>query len=500
MANKLTKEKIDLLIEQVMNEDISIGDIESQLKSKEKGVYDADNSPAKIKVASVANNDNNKDDITVDDIKTAFTDNNADQQDAIKFLDQGLPKNKTAYKQLQKDKQAAASELADAGTVDKVGTSKIKEKDIQDVIFNYDLKNASMQDGEPSLPPSLKNLFDILRLGSGTLPGRLEKLIDFSNNVIKAAEDENAAKQTLSDLGPLKFIQFTMAMDYISTIVKSVDAGSGAYMFETFLAALAGGNVTGKEKTAKGTMGGADFSFGKNSNIRGSAKYLKKGSAATQAVSGFEDDTTIHYVLAEKVLDKGQAKESSVDVDQIIALKIYYPVLQVVVPKQVFQFWDTNKQTIGKPIIQDSGSITIPRANHIGDLKLVSANGEMFREILEKSVEKIGGHIQSVFEQFQKAFDKVGNAKESVGSYSTTGKQADGNKAIKDMLEYKAALASVFETLKTIGDSDGEEDKPATGYEAPGEDQVKKLKENKTKSLKELDKLIEHVILNKMNK
>ena len=66
------------------------------------------------------------------------------------------------------------------------------------------------------------------------------------------------------------------------------------------------------------------------------------------------------------------------------------------------------------------------------------------------------------------------------------------------MLAYKTALASVFETLKYIGDSDGEEGKP--GYEAPDEEKVKKLSENKNKSLKDLDKLIERVILKEMLK
>lgn len=502
MSNKLTNKTLDLLIEQVMSEDINVADIEKQLKNKAKAAYDVNDSPVKSKVVSVASNDDEVKSVSVSDIEKAFSSEDTGQQAAIKFLDQGLDKSGRAYKQLQIDKQAAAKQLAGKErTGDEVGTSMITKKKIQDVIFNYDLKNASMQDATPSLPPSLKNLFDALRLESGTLPDRLKKLIEFSNNVIKAAENDVSAKGTLSDLGPLKFIQFTMAMDYISTIVKSMDAGSGAYMFETFLAALAGGNVTGKEQTAKGTMGGADFSFGTDSNIRGSAKYLKQGSAATQAVSGFEDNTTIHYVLAEKVLDQGLAKkESSVDVDQIIALKIYYPVLQVVVPKQVFQFRNTSGKVIGDPIIQDKGSITIPRENSIGELKLVSANGQKFRDILKLSVDNIGGDIQSAFTQFQDAFDKIGSAKESVGSYSTTGKQADGNKAIKDMLEYKAALASVFDTLSEIGYSDGEEDEPATGYEAPSDAEVKKLKENKTKSLKDLDKLIERVILKEMLK
>jgi hypothetical protein len=503
MTNKLTKKKIDLLIEQVLNEDINITDIEKQLKNNAKAAYDADSKGIKKKIIKVASNDNKTQDVSVKDIATALQDQDQEQLSAIEFLEKSLNKANSAYKQLQIDKQAAAKELAgDKGTNDEVGTSMITKKEIQDVIFNYDLKNASMQDATPSLPPSLKNLFDILGLESGTLFGRLEKLIEFSNKVIEASEEGGPTK-ALEKMGPLKFIQFTMAMDYISTIVKSMDAGSGAYMFETFLAALAGGNVTGKEQTAKGTMGGADFSFGNNPDARGSSKYLKSTSEATQAVSGFEKIESVHYVIAEKVLDKGKAqgaKESSVDVDQIVAFKIYYPVLQVVVPKRVFQFRNTKKETIGEPIIQDTGSITIPRKNLIGELKLVSANGEKFRDILKKSVDNIGGDIQSAFTKFQDAFDKVGSAKESVGSYSTTGKASDGNKAIQDMLAYKTALASVFDTLKNIRDSGGEEGKPATGYEAPSDVEVGKLKENKTKSLKELDKLIEHVILNKMNK
>jgi hypothetical protein len=493
-----------MLIEQVMNEDINVGDIEKQLKTAEMGLYNKENSPEKTKVIKVASNDEERQDVSVKDIAVALQDKDEDELSAIKFLDQGLSQNGLAYKQLQKDKQAAATSISQEQDVEmKTGASKITKKDIQDVIFNYDLKNASMQDETPSLPPSLKNLFDILRLEGKTLFGRLEKLIEFSNNVIEASENTQKAQKILGQLGPLKFMQFTMAMDYISTIVKSVDAGSGAYMFETFLAALAGGNVTGKEQTAKGTMGAADFSFASDVDARGSSKYLKSNSKAVQAVSGFERLESVHYVIAEKVLDKGSApgaKESSVDVDQIIAFKIYYPVLQVVVPKQVFQLWNTNEETIGDPIIQDKGSITIPRANLIGELKLVSANGQKFRDLINKVVQKIDGDISKAFMRFQDAFDKVASAKESVGSYSISGKQKDGTKAIKDMLAYKLALKTVFDTLSKIGYSDGGEDQPVAGYEAPEQDKVDQLKENKTKSLKDLDKLIEHVILNKINK
>ena len=74
MANKLTKERIDLLIEQVMNEDINIGDIESQLKSNARDVYNSPGSTQKAKVIKVANNDDDKEDVSVKDITSALQD------------------------------------------------------------------------------------------------------------------------------------------------------------------------------------------------------------------------------------------------------------------------------------------------------------------------------------------------------------------------------------------------------------------------------------------
>ena len=95
-----------------MNEDINVGDIEKQLKTAEMGLYNKANSPEKTKVIKVANNDGKQQDVSVKDIAAALQDKDEDELSAIKFLDQGLNKNNTVYKQLQKDKQAAATSIS----------------------------------------------------------------------------------------------------------------------------------------------------------------------------------------------------------------------------------------------------------------------------------------------------------------------------------------------------------------------------------------------------
>jgi hypothetical protein len=506
MSNKLTKKKIDLLIEQVLNEKkIKLTDIPDSLKSAEKKIYKKKNSKSKNSVQALAKNDKDEKNISIRDIETAYTDRVQDELGAIDFLDTSLNRRSgknDVYNQLQTNKKQAAINInKDAGKLDfTTGDSIIKKKDMQDVVYQYDLANATMQDSVPTLSPALKNVFDFLGMQSDTLFGRLKKLSEFSNNLIDAYKNKDSALTALNEMGTLKFIQFTMAIDYLSTIAKNVDAGAGAYLFETFLAALAGGTVTGKETTAKGTMGGADFTLAGRTNARGSSKYLKDTTKPKQAVSGFEKAETVHYVIAEKTLDTpSNKKESSLDIDQVIGFRIYYPVLHVIVPQRVFRFIDhTGKQidpkTEGEFMFQSEGSISIPKMNFVGELKLVSAYGEKFRKVLNKVVDKTEDKIKNAFTKFQSSFDKVSKAKESVASYSVSGKQNDGDAAINDLISYKQELAALFRQLKDLG---GEKD---TGYQEPEQATVDKLKENKTKSLKELDKLIEHVILNKINK
>jgi len=509
---KLTEEIIDLLIEEQLNERIATPKVDADLfltkfRSPDGSVFKG-NKNIQVKIDNLAANDGEPTGITVNDLVQAFTDKDEDELEAIKYLDQGLSgasgapnQNKTQY---QSDKQDAVRRVADTQGADLsgAGASKIKMRDIKQTIQNYDLSNAAMQSADPTLPPALKNLFDVIALSGNTLDQRIAKISEFSQNILKAAKNESEAKNALKQMGTLKFMQFAMAVDYLAAITKNMDSGSGAYLFETFLAALAGGNVAGKQKTAGGKSGGADFTFGQDAgDKRGSSKFVKNASKAYQKVTGFEKQETVHYVIAEKILDKGtdpDARESSEDVTQILGFKIYYPVLQVIVPKKAFRFLDVQGNQIGEIMFFDgvSGETIefkeVLAQTKLAELRIARHKGDKFREIINTAVDNIGEGVNEAFDKFQKAFDNVNSAKESVGAYSVSGKQKDGVKAIGDLLEYKEALKQVFETLKTIGFADPTgDDKTATGFEAPSDQEIQKLSENL------LDKMIQEVILTK---
>ena len=518
---KLTESIIDQLIaEQIEKLDeknkintpkIDTPDFTAQFRSPQGRIFKR-NKKIDVKIKSLANNDNQSADISVDDIVDAYKQNDADELDAINYMGQGLSidiggKLKKPFNDLKNDAIAQLQQMAQDQSMDmRVGKTKIEYEDVQKSINNWNLANASMQDATPKLPRSLKNLFDVLSLDSTTLDGRLKKISEFSKNVLLAAANDDTAKKALNKMGTLKFTQYALAVDYLSTISKAVDSGSGAYLFETFLAALSGGNVAGKEQTKKGKSGGADFTFGSGVNARGSSKYLKDTSAATQAFAGFEKEETVHYVVATKILDKGNApKVSSQDPDQLIGFNIYYPVLHVIIPKLVFRWVDTNGIQVGDLILAtDQKNLNIkthiksfPNDTHIAQLMLVNQNGEIFRDLLNKAVDNMAGDINKAFDKFQVAFDKVDAAKESVGGYAVSGKQKDGEDAIDNLFNYQAALKEVFNILKqqsysTPASAPG---KAAKGYEEPDATKVAKLNENNLENI--LDKMIQEVILTK---
>ena len=475
MSDKLTKEMLDALIQEVMlQEDIQLNNIPNHLKNTPKKNY---KNPIKAKVKSLADNDKIPASISVDDINQALANNKTDEIDAIRFLARGLAANSDSGKQFTKDVATASG---------KVGKSKIQAQPVTGSVFQFDISNAGMQDSTPTMGPALKNVFDTIGLYDETLYGRIQKISNFSNTLIKAAKGGQNAADLLKQAGLLKFTRYVMVLDYLNTIAKNVDAGAGAYLFETFLAALAGGNVAGKETTASGQMGGADFTFGNNPLARGSSKYLKGSSKATQSPKGFEKKEFVHYVIAKKILDAQGGKESSMDIDQILGFDIYYPVVAVIEPKKKFQFYKVKNKAIEKSggAFSPSDSFEIPTTSqyYISKLELVTVKGEKFRDVLNKALKKVGGDFEAAFKEFQSAFDSVAEAKESVGLYSTSGKQKDGDKAIEDLIAYKAALKSVFEKLAILDPKEDEYERPAD---------TSKLDENK---MTELDLMIENMV------
>jgi len=131
------------------------------------------------------------------------------------------------------------------------------------------------------LAASVATFFD----GTSTFYERVQKISKFSDAVFT---DEEITGMNVNEV-----LAASLFGDYLNTIVKEIDSGSGAYLFEVLLAQMAGGSVSGKGDVDKsgnvvsGSMGAVDFLM--NDGTFGSAKYYANlGSGTiTQSVKGF---------------------------------------------------------------------------------------------------------------------------------------------------------------------------------------------------------------------
>ena len=184
------------------------------------------------------------------------------------------------------------------------------------------------------------------------------------------------------------------------------------------------------------------------------------------------------------------------DIDQILGFNIYYPIVGVIEPRKKFQFYKVNGTGVVKQgaafATKESFGIPSTPEYYISELKLVTTNGQKYRDVVDNAVKAIGGKFEQAFKGFKGAFDAVAKAKESVGLYSTSGEATDADQAITDMVAYKEALKGVFDKLAELA-GDNAASAQARGYEAPTD--TSKLAENKQKKFQALDKMIEELML-----
>jgi hypothetical protein len=321
---------------------------------------------------------------------------------------------------------------------------------------------------------------------------RLKAISDFSKKVYN--------QTSLDDMSATQVLGASLIMDFINTIAREVDAGASAYLFETALATFAGGVVAGKgeeetEATKKsGQMGAVDFVM--KGGAKGSSKFygsVGKGKI-TQAISGFKGTQPVLYVIAHKKGEVGDMSVTSGDSDpsKILAINIYLVAVTPLIkePKYAnhFAVHVNGKETNGTEISggfgkQKTGSVkTLDISDRLTQgtpmvLYLKKDGGATFKQALKKSTEASGDQIKNAYQKFESVFKNLYQANQKAQRYSSSGDKKQGNDALTAMGQADKDLIQLAAELEVL-----------------------KITENKTKSLKDLDKLIEHVILNKMNK
>lgn len=516
MGNKVTKETLKMLIEGVLNEKATsfgtppivpnLKDASGKLTTdgeavlnKVKSALGDSKTKAKNSIDSIAKSDGDVNDISNNDLVNAYKSlNKASVSDATKMAKtlKSLSDLGNAEEKKKHDVNAWAalstrsskSEMLDPKNPDLYheDPSKITEEDIRNYlfvyqklpssykpselsldvdkaekedVFDFDLRNYNAAEGK--YPDQIASVFQVLFGGETSFLKRMKMVIDFSNAALQTSADDEEAKNKIKALGLQKFMQNIMALDYISSIVKNLESGSGAYQFETFLALLAGGKVTGKapdsDSQDTSLMGATDFeATDMNGQIfKGSSKYYSKFAGLKQSAKGFEQGQYVHYIIAIK---KGETGEGTSEAGSITSLSIHWLIIHCFEKqggKAKFKYYSPLGNTISIDTVSQEfakfDSSMFQRATYIGDLQLVSKDTTKFKDQAGELAGKLEGNFKQVFELTSSSVKNTTQIKDGVTKYSASGKINDGQSVVNGITELKNNVKVLLDLLGSLG-------------------------------------------------
>jgi len=508
MSSKLTSKKLDLLIEQVLMEKTININLKDKLNDIDKLRADlgfagnppqlgSDANAVKGNIEKLVNLDKDPDStLDNDDFKKAFSDPNSDEYQTAKAL-----KGSTIA-----DIADVASEL-DPGYQPKSITAP----------RSYDAGAAS-----GDFIKGIQSIFGSV-LGGGDIKSKIESVNKISEDLFNMKEIQKMDQKTL--------LRKLLAMDYLQMLTFDIDSKrEGGYDFEAFLAMIAGGGVSGGENKA------GDFVT--SDGTLGSAKYVEKFSV-DQALSGFEVGQEMVYVVARKRGDektpnsfaftkKGNISQAekhkfktgvdaaptsggTADPDKLIYVNMHVLKIKVTKIESDKAFYDVLDYTTDKLIEKGSAAASGTRAvltnskpaqaaSFVGQLKLRHSVGtqktltQFLDDNLAQSAEGNEEKQKQAFNLLKNYFTNLFKIDNMTRDYIAT--DADDKQVSKGnniLAAYDAVDQQMVDLLNIIRGDTATKATTKTGTRD-------KLEENKNKSLKDLDKLIEHVILNKINK
>ena len=555
MSNKLTKKKIDLLIEQVLSEKINPldkeeTDTELKFKAGDDAIHSFDDSnsnraqrkpgkPSRKYMSSMTDLAGDKSQLDVEDIKVVLQQivtktttsikkdlskyldwlslskadiekrgNNSDKKywnaaivimnndyktendkgnsrynmkskmgsmEPIKFYILGAKPDQTHFKnnwlQLTFDPEKPAAD-ADMD----MPSEAPKQKNID--LFGLNIASAPSE--TPQFPTDVANSADVIFAGAKNLYERMKVVTNISQQFFNPTSRKINQKEMPKEFAKVVFL------DYINEITKNMDDRASAYLFESFLALVAGGRVEGASTEDGDVMGATDFTIG-NKGAKGSCKYYTSYSGISQKISGFKNNEPLHYIVALK-------EKQEVNGRKIIKkLKIYYFKVSVEILDRKYKvnYFDPEGTNIGyRDLSKKAADVPMNFADlytgntYIGDIMMLSDDREEYKTIFQNNISKTNADLSALTTKASNIADTSRAMNSNLRQYIMKDDSTSGDQAVKELRSVNIFMQEMYDTLTNLG------------FEATEE----KFTENKTKSLKELDKLIEHVILNKINK
>jgi len=335
---------------------------------------------------------------------------------------------------------------------------------------------------------------------AGDFKSRLTKLSEISNTFYKAS----AGEQALPEQVPMtELFSQIMLLDVFNMIAKDFDAGSGGYLFEYLMALLTGGRVVG------GEMGAVDFMT--KEGLAGSSKYYEKMANMTQAITGFNLEQKVQYVVAIKKQDALQREKTSLGTanpNRLIGFEVYTFDVELKectrasrnclkletsvgrgrsAEKRVIyrEVYINDKLRKVSEVITNKGELNVSllagESKSIGFVQLAAVRTESFRQMINRAFDNSDVWMREIYKQFVSFFDQMTKAKHQAKIYAS-----EGDLQVAEVAQgHLDGAVSDFSGLKEAMDERDEMVKIPP----------QKMSEN---SVKALDNMIERVILDKM--
>ena len=283
----------------------------------------------------------------------------------------------------------------------------------------------------------IRNIFSSMNL--------LERLqaIDIISDTLSAPLEK------LEQLEPRQLLQYTMMADLFDMFLNQVDQRAGGYMFETFLANLAGGSVVG------GGNGIADFKSSDGS--QGSAKLYGSWSDIGQSAKGFDDvGTSIHYVIGIHDAVKQEVRRTNV--------KLFYVVVTLGSVRGdgskviIYSDGKENPRQLNHQVISGNQKIDIsgmvkPEDVYVGEFSLAGPSGDYKKKLSDLIGAQRDGSkstAANALKAMKSFFTSLYNAEENSKKYVAQSDATDTSLGDQALKEYDAADEFLQELLALI--------------------------------------------------
>lgn len=379
-------------------------------------------------------------------------------------------------------------------------------------LFDMNIVDASSEAGE--FPAEIVNTCNAL-LGGKNLYERLQEITEFSNVLANPSRIEELPQPQAS-----KYYSSVIMQDYLNKIIKNMDERSGAYLFESFLAMLSGGKVVGGDTSDDSVT---DFEIQTTGGtLKGSAKYYSDSSGISQAKVGFDKlalsgKHPVHYIVALKEKEEGKIRKLKIHYFKVLAelikkrtskasqgslemvdirIKIFSPQKDGVILHEAEYEASLKSKTNreGKEVWSVvADDVNLGYANlykeetTVGTLDLLVDDEKQYKTVVLDSVSKLNADLGSVVEQTSNIQQLSNSFNQNLRQYIQQNEVESGDQSIKDFNETREQMQLIFNKLSEMG------------FATTGQAIAENKKINK-KSLKDLDKLIERVIIYNMNK